>query len=96
MSKKRIKLTIQEIIEDFESLVRYDERLDVNFDFGKADQAMVRKFYADMVTMTRKYIPNYEAKVDPEYFSEPSSYERGLMLYKMLYENFREIFCSLI
>ena len=39
-----IKLSIQEIIRDFEELVRYDERLDVHFDFKKAKDEDIHDF----------------------------------------------------
>ena len=45
MSKK-IKLTIQEIVCDFERMVRHHERLDVHFDFEKADENEIDEFHA--------------------------------------------------
>ena len=70
MSNK-IKLTIQEIVDDFE--------------------------HNNLEMMISKYLPNYKEKVPSEYFSEDiSSYEKALILYKPLYENFKEIFYQLI
>ena len=90
----RIKLTIQEIVNDFERLIRYDERLEVLFDNEKADKKEIEKFYIDMVEMIGKYIPNYKNHVGGD-ISE-ANYENALKMYKMLYENFKEIFYKLI
>lgn len=90
----RIKLTIQEIVNDFERLIRYDERLEVLFDNEKADKKEIEKFYIDMVEMIGKYIPNFKNHVDGD-ISE-ANYENALKMYKMLYENFKEIFYKLI
>ncbi|WP_405293938.1 hypothetical protein [Methanobrevibacter sp.] len=97
MDNKKIKLTIQEIVSDFERLVRYDERLVVHFDFEKADESEIERFHDEMVGMIGKYIPDYARHLDAEYFSgELSTYDRALELYNMLYENFREIFYRLV
>ena len=97
MGKIKIKLTIQEIIADFESLVRHDERLDVLFDFSKADEDTIESFHDEVHEMAGKYIPNYLEHVPEEYFCESSSaYDRALILYGMLYENFKEIFSQLV
>ena len=93
----KIKLTIQEIIEDFEKLVRCDEKLGVMFDFEKADDEDIEKFFKNMEKLARKYLPNYEDNISRKYFSdEISLYDKALMLYNILYENFREIFYQLI
>lgn len=96
MSKKKIKLTIQEIVCDFESLLRHDERLVVHFDLEKADEDMIARFHDEMKAMAEKYIPNYEEQISEDYFTEKSDYGRALILYGMLYENFKEIFNKLI
>ena len=97
MGEKKIKLTIQEIVTDFERLIRHDESLVAHFDFEKADESKIAKFHDEMVAMSEKYIPNYERHLGGEYFSgELSTYEKALELYSMLYENFREIFYQLI
>ena len=96
MAKIKVTLTIQEIVDDFEKLVRYDERLDTHFDFEKGNRKLIEEFHQDMLSMIAKYIPNYETHVPAEYFSEMSTYSKALMLYKMLYENFKEIFAKLV
>lgn len=90
----RIKLTIQEIVNDFERLIRYDERLEVLFDNEKVDKKEIEKFYIDMVEMIGKYIPNYKNHVAGDISG--ANYENALKMYKMLYENFKEIFYKLI
>ncbi len=96
MAKIKIRLTIQEIVQDFETLVRYDERLGIYLDHRKVDNEMTDKFNGDMIAMVEKYIPNYLKMVPEEYFSEVSAFGKALMLYKMLYENFLEIFAKLV
>lgn len=97
MSKRKIKLTIQEIVNDYECLVRYDERLDVHFDFKKATDETIDDFYHGMVRLIEKYIPNYRKHLPKEFYSDESSrYDQALILYNMLYGNFKEIFYQLI
>lgn len=93
----KIRLTIQEIVDDFEKLVRCDEKLGVKFDFEEAEDGDIEKFHRNMEMLAEKYIPNYRDKISPEYFSKDAScYDRALMLYNMLYENFREMFYKLV
>lgn len=94
---QKIQLSIQEIVDDFEKLVRYDERLGVYFENQKASDEDIKKFHQDLEEIALKYIPNYKEKMSEEYFSNDfSDYEKALELFKMLYENFREIFYKLI
>ena len=92
--EKTIKLTIQEIVSDFEKLVRYDERLDALFDSKKANDKQIEEFYNFTLEMTEKYIPDYEKHIDGNI--DEVDYDNALKLYGMLYENFREIFYKLI
>jgi len=92
-----IRLTIQEIVKDFEDLNRYDERLDVLFDMQKASDEEINDFFSHMLFLTRKYIPNFQRQVGEKYHSEESTkYDRALILYEMLYENFKEMFYKLV
>ena len=90
----KIRLTIQEIVEDFEKLVRYDEHLDVLFDSKKADDAKIDEFYKFLTEMMEKYLPNYEKKID--FDVEEVNFENALKLYEKLYENFKEMFYQLV
>ena len=92
--EKTIKVTIQEIVSDFEKLVRYDERLDVLFDSKKANDEKIEEFYNFTLEMTEKYISDYEKHIDGNI--DEVNYDNALKLYEMLYENFREIFYKLI
>ena len=94
---KTIRLTIQEIVHDFEMLVRYHERLDVEFDFEKANQDEIDRFHTDMVSLSEKYLPNYREHVSDDYFKgETPAFDKALELYANLYENFREMFYQLV
>ena len=92
--EKAIKLSIQEIVNDFEKLVRYDEQLDVLFNHKKANDEKIAEFNNFVAEMTLKYIPNYRKHVDGNV--DEVSYNNALKLYKMLYENFKEIFYGLV
>ena len=92
-----IRLSIQEMVKDFEDLNRYDERLGVLFDLQKASDDEINDFFTHMLFLTKKYIPNFERHVGEKYHSEESTkYDRALILYEMLYENFKEMFYKLI
>jgi hypothetical protein len=94
---RKIRLHIDEIVRDFERMVRHHERLDVHFDFEKATDAEIDAFYRDMLELVEKYIPTYEKHLSEEYYAEDATtFSRALQLYEMLYENFREIFRQLI
>ena len=96
MSKK-IKLTIQEIVCDFERMVRHHERLDVHFDFEKADEGEIDEFHAEMLELMEKYLPDYEKHVPKDYLKEETPlFDKGLILYGELYRNFKEIFYQLV
>ena len=92
--EKTITLTIQEIVSDFEKLVRYDERLDALFDSKKANDEKIDEFYNFTLEMTQKYLPDYEKNIDGNI--DEVNYDNALKLYEVLYENFREIFYKLI
>lgn len=97
MSEKKIRLSIQEILADFELLIKYDERLNTLFDNNAATDEDIEEFHNNLEEMISKYLPNYKEKISPEYFSDDiSTYEKSLMLYKPLYENFKEIFYQLV
>lgn len=89
-----IRLSIQEIVRDFEELVRHDERLDTYFDFKKAKEKDISNFSKRMEELAVKYIPKSVDRIKAE--SGDDEYERGLALYKTLYGNFLEIFEKLL
>ncbi len=89
-----IKLSIQEIIYDFEKLVRYDEKLGIYFDFKRAQDEDISDFYKKIEELGCKYLPrNYD-----DILAEGGNdeYDRALALYKALYSNFVEMFTQLV
>lgn len=88
-----ITLSIQEVVDDFEKIVRYDEQLDVLFDNKKADNKKIEEFYNVILEMTKKYIPTYKKHVGNV---DEINYDNALKLYEMIYENFKEIFYKLV
>lgn len=92
---KKIQLTINEIVSDFEKINRYDERLGVLFSLEKCDEDEIHKFFNFTEKMIEKYIPNYPKHLSEDY-ENGDEYQKALILYGMLYENFREIFGKLI
>ena len=94
---KKIKLTIQEIVCDFERMIRHHERLDVHFDFEKADEKEIDEFHAEMLGLMEKYLPDYEKHVPEDYLKEETpTFDKALILYGELYRNFKEIFFQLV
>lgn len=93
--ENKIKLTIQEIVKDFERMVRYDEKLDVMFTFQKCSDEEITEFLNFMTDLMVKYLPNYREHISDD-FDDKSDYDKALELYKDLYQNFREIFYKLV
>ena len=93
-----IKLTIQEIVDDFEKLIRYDEHLDVLIDFKKADEKEIDEFHDNIVEMCEKYLPKYRSLLEERFqqTEDDGSYESTLNMYQLLYANFKEIFYKLL
>ena len=92
-----IKLTIQEIVVDYEIMTREDERINMLGEMGKLDDADGVNYKNEMERIAEKYIPNYLDKVPSNYSSgNTSSKEKGTILYNILEKNFREIFYGLV
>ena len=92
-----IKLTIQEIVVDYEIMTREDERIAMLGEMGKLNDADGVNYKKEMERIAEKYIPNYLDRVPGEYSSpETSSKEKGTILYNILERNFREIFYGLV
>ena len=88
-----IKLSIQEIVEDFESMLRLDERLKSKLDLEECTEEDVCRYHDELTRLVKKYIPNYTKHMNVE---DDGSFEASLAIYGMLYENFKEIFYRLI
>lgn len=94
---KKIKLSIQEVVCDFERLIRHHEHLDSLFDFEKADDATIDEFHTEMVELMEKYLPTYREHVSKEYFRDDTpTFDKALELYGELYRNFKEMFYQLV
>ena len=92
-----IKLTIQEIVNDFESIIRFEEHITTLEEIDQLDDENSVEFliYADM--MIRKYIPNYENLPQiKDISSKTSDKQKAMILSNLLQENFKEIFYGLI
>lgn len=87
-----IKLSIQEIVDDFEKLLRLDEELNVKLDFKECEEEDISKFHNGVVEIAGKYIPNYMDHMQ----ETDSEYDFALELYKIVYSNFKEIFFKLV
>lgn len=97
MGKNPIRLSIQEIVLDFERMMRLDERIGLLGDLGKLDVSDCSDYHKDMQSLAEKYMPKYRSLVPADYFSDDASaLAKASMLYDMLYENFKEIFYKLV
>lgn len=94
---KTIKLTIQEIVLDYEQMIRCEEHITTLEDIDQLSDDDLNDFKNDMQKMIEKYIPNYKRFVPVTYFSdETSDKSKAGILSDMLQENFREIFYQLV
>lgn len=86
-----IKLSIQEVINDFEIIIREHERIMCKYELDRYDSNQDENdFKHEMKTMCNKYIPNYKN------FTHKSIENEGEMLFNMLYKNFKEILYELV
>ena len=70
MSRKPIRLSIQEIVSDFEDMIRTDENINILADFGKLDESDCRDYHKRMLSLAEKYMPMYIDSVPAEYLSD--------------------------
>lgn len=94
---KKIKLTIQEIVLDYEQMIRIEEHISTLEDIDQLSGDDLKDYKKDMQKMIEKYIPNYKRFVPVSYFlDETSDKSKAGILSDMLQENFREIFYQLV
>ena len=94
---KTIKLTIQEMVLDFEQIIRTEEHINTLQDIDRLDNEDSKEFKDDMEVMVKKYIPNYKRHVPVHFFQkETSDLMKAEILSSMLRENFREMFYQLV
>lgn len=87
----KIQLSIQEIIQDFENIIRYDERLQFLKEMNIKEEDE-KEFITFLQQLGKKYIPNYK-----EYMQDTTNTQENIIiLNNMLYKNFKEIIYGLI
>ena len=90
-----IRLSIQEILNDFENCVRSSERLNIKSELGYDNKEDEHEYLEYMIEICEKYIPNYKNFVPERYFQEDEN-EKGIILESIVYKNFKEMFYGLI
>lgn len=92
-----IQLSIQEIVLDYEALVRFEERIITLEEIDRLDEEDSEEFLEDIERMAAKYIPNY-LEILPDRFYSPNSStkQKAMILSNMLQKNFKEIFYKLV
>lgn len=90
-----IKLSIQEIVNDFEKITREDERMGMLASYELIETDDYNNFYKVMKELCKKYIPNYQNLV-PSSYKNQNKTEQGITLYNILCKNFKEIIFQLI
>ena len=92
-----IKLSIQQIVFDFESLIRAQEKVNTLKMTGQLKNSDCIEYKNSMVDMAERYLPNYRKHIPSRFFSdETDELEKAGILATVLYENFKEIFYQLI
>lgn len=95
--EKKIKLTIQEIVNDFYSLAETEGFLSGLAEVGCAEEKDLEDYHNKMIDLINKYLPNWKNKIDKRYFANNASNdEKGVILSTVLCKNFKEIFYGLI
>lgn len=90
-----IRLSIQEIVNDFEKITREDERMEMLATYEIIETDDYLNFYNIMKELCKKYIPNYKHLV-PTTYETQDKIEKGITLYNILCKNFKEMFFKLI
>ena len=91
-----IRLSIQEIVNDFYSLAEqegYLSGLAEGFELNDNDKNHYHSFMVDLID---KYIPNWRNKIDENYWTETSEDGKGVIISTLLCKNFKEIFYKLV
>ena len=93
---KKIKISIQEIVNDFYSLAEEEgfiSGLAEGFELSENDKKEYHNFMKDMID---KYLPNWKEKIEEKYWELNNEDEKGIILSTILCENFKEIFYQLV
>lgn len=92
----KIKLSIQEIVNDFYSLAEKEGYLNGLTEHYELNDKDKKEYHLFMKTLMNKYMPKWKSKIKKEYWETEYEDEKGLILSTTLYKNFKEIFCQLI
>lgn len=79
--------SMEEVIDDFEKMIRMDSRMDTLIDHGHADNDEIERFYFDLTKLAEKHTPDFNA--DEACFG--TTYENALIVCAMLHRRFKEI-----
>ncbi len=92
-----ITVSIQEIVHEFEELVRFEERIITLDEIDMLDESDCEEFLKETEHIAQKYIPNYLEILPDDYYSPRSdSKDKAMIISEMLQDNFREIFFKLV
>lgn len=95
--KKKIKLTIEEIIKDFYNLGEEEGYLTGLAEGLELENNDFKNYHNFMKNLIDKYLPTWRSKIKKEYWEEnKTEYEKGLILSTELYKNFEYIFYQLV
>lgn len=93
----KIKLTIQEIVNDYYSLAEEEGYLSGLAEVGCCEEDDKIFYHNKMKSLIEKYLPSWRNKIDKRYWAKDASEdEKGVILSTILCENFREIFYQLV
>ena len=92
-----ITVSIQEIVHEFEELVRFEERRITLDEIDMLDESDCEEFLNETEQIAQKYIPNYLEILPDDYYSPRSDLkDKAMIISEMLQDNFREIFFKLV
>ena len=94
--KKKIQLTIQEIVNDYYCLAETEGYLSGLAEVGCCEEKDKQEYHYNMKNMIDKYLPNWKDNIEKEYWESNDEDEKGVILSTVLCENFKEIFYQLV
>ena len=95
--KKKIRLTIQEIVNDYYSLAEEEGYLSGLAEVGCCEESDKESYHNKMKELIDKYLPSWRNKIDDKYWEKDTSEdEKGIILSTILCKNFKEIFYQLV
>ena len=95
--KEKIKLTIQEIVNDYYNLAETEGFLSGLAEANYCTEEDTIEYHNKMKDMINKYLPSWKKNINERYWANDASEdEKGVILSTVLCENFKEIFYQLI